>query len=64
LQMEIFGVVAADDHGEGVFKAEGLGDFEVEAIGVELLDAVIDGGGIACGDSFKTAVRAVPVYST
>jgi len=47
LQMEIFGVIAADDHGEGVFKAEGLGDFEVEAIGVELLDAVVDGGGIA-----------------
>src|SRR5467141_2322716 len=47
LQMEIFGVVAADDHGESVFKTEGLGDFEMEAIGVELLYAAVDGGGIA-----------------
>src|SRR6267378_398866 len=46
LQMEIFGVVAADDHGESVFKTERLGDFEMEAIGVELLDAAVDGGGI------------------
>src|SRR5882762_7058998 len=44
LQMEIFGVVAADDHGESVFKTEGLGDFEMEAIGVELLDAAVDDG--------------------
>src|SRR6267143_122612 len=44
LQMEIFGVVAADDHGESVFKTEGLGDFEMKAIGVELLDAAVDGG--------------------
>ena len=47
LEMEIFGVVAANDHGEGVFEAERLGDFKVEAIGIKLLDAVVDGGGIA-----------------
>src|SRR5258708_29190792 len=47
LQMEIFGVVAADNHGEGVFATEGLGEFEMEAVGVELLDAVVDGVRIA-----------------
>src|SRR5207249_4873334 len=46
-KVEILGIVAANDHGEGVFEAEGLGDFEVEAIGVELLDAIVHGGGIA-----------------
>jgi hypothetical protein len=47
LQMEVFGVVTADDHSESVFKAEGLGNFEVEALGVELLDAIVDSGGVA-----------------
>ncbi len=47
LKMKFIRVVAADDHGECVFEAEGLGDFEMEAIGVELLDAAVDGGGIA-----------------
>src|SRR5438132_3347615 len=46
LQMEIFGVAAADDHGESVFKTERLGDFEVKALGVQLLDTIVDGGGI------------------
>src|SRR5712692_1048807 len=41
--MEIFRVIAANDHGESVFEAERLGDFKMEAIGVEPLDAVIDG---------------------
>jgi hypothetical protein len=45
--MEVLGVVAADDHGESIFEAERLGDFQVEAVGVELLDAKVDGGGIA-----------------
>jgi hypothetical protein len=45
-EMEIFGVVAADDHGKRVFEAEGLGEFEMKLIGIELLDAAIDGGGI------------------
>jgi hypothetical protein len=43
LEMEIFRVIAADDHGKSVFEAEGLGDFEVEAIGVHLFDAAVDG---------------------
>src|SRR5712692_9229991 len=41
--MEIFRIIAANDHGESVFEAERLGDFKMEAIGVELLDAVVDG---------------------
>jgi hypothetical protein len=45
--MEFLGVVAADDHGESVFEAERLGNFEMVALGVELLDAVEDGDGIA-----------------
>src|SRR5438309_10503969 len=47
LEMEILGVVAADDHGESVFKTERLGDFKVKALGIELLDAIVDGGRIA-----------------
>jgi len=47
LQMKIFRVVAPDDHGESVFKAEGFGNFEMEAIGIELLDAIVDGVRIA-----------------
>src|SRR5438876_327584 len=35
LEMEILGVVAADDHGESVFKTERLGDFKVKALGIE-----------------------------
>src|SRR6266446_1422177 len=46
LEMEIFGVVAADNHGESVFETERLGDFEVKELGVELLDALVNGGGI------------------
>jgi hypothetical protein len=45
--MEVFGVVATNDHGKRIFEAEGLGDFEVEALGVKLLDAIVDGSGIA-----------------
>jgi len=47
LQVKILRVVAADDHGESVFEAEGLGDFEMKAIGVELLDAIVNGVRIA-----------------
>ena len=64
-EMELLRVVAANDHGERVFEAERLGNFEIEALGVVLFDAMVDGGGIAvAGDSLRTAVRAVPVYST
>src|SRR2546426_7540256 len=34
-------------HGKSVFEAQRLGDFEMKAIGVELLDAVVDRGRIA-----------------
>ncbi len=47
LQMEILRVIAADDHGESVFEAEGLSDFEMEALGVELFDAMVNGVRIA-----------------
>ena len=47
LEMKIFRVVTPDDHGESVFEAEGLGDFEMEALGVKLLDALVDGVRIA-----------------
>src|ERR1700751_872659 len=30
VQTELLGIIAADDHGEGVLEAEGLGDFEIE----------------------------------
>src|SRR5260370_15272574 len=52
LQMEFLRVIAANDHGERVFKAERLGDFEMEAIGIDLFDAIVDG------------VRAVVLCST
>src|SRR5260370_15727759 len=45
--MKFFRVIAADDHGESIFKAKRLGDFKMEAIGVELLDAIVNGCGIA-----------------
>src|SRR5882757_3016332 len=45
--MKFLRVIAADDHCESILEAERLGDFKMEAIGGELLDAVIDGGGIA-----------------
>jgi hypothetical protein len=48
VEVEIFGVAAADDHSECVCEAERFGDFEVETLGIELLDAIVDGGGIAC----------------
>jgi len=47
LQMEAPGVLGTDDHGKRIFEAERLGDFELEALGVELLDAAVDGVGIA-----------------
>ncbi len=41
--MEISCVVAANHHGESVFKTERFGDFKVVALGVELFDAVVNG---------------------
>jgi hypothetical protein len=40
--VETLGVIAADDHGKGVLKAERLGDFEVEPFGVTLLNATVN----------------------
>ena len=47
LEMQIPSVVAADDHGESVFKTEGLGDFEMEALRVKLSNAMVNGVRIA-----------------
>lgn len=46
-ELEALGIVAADDHGESVLEAERLGDFEMEALGVLLLDALVEGGRIS-----------------
>src|SRR5229473_3515525 len=45
--MKFLRVIAADDHGESVFEAKRLGDLEMEALGVELPDAIVDRTGIA-----------------
>ena len=42
-EMKLFGVGTADDHREGVFESERFGDFEIEALGVALLDTSVDG---------------------
>ena len=42
-EMELFGVGAADDHGECVFESERLGDIEIETLGVALFHAFVDG---------------------
>src|SRR5260370_17756064 len=47
LKMTFLRVIAANDHGKSILKAERLGDFEMEAVGVELLDAIVNGRGIA-----------------
>jgi len=44
-EVEALRVVATDDHGESVFKAERLGENEVEALSVLIFDASVDGGG-------------------
>ena len=40
--MEALRVFAADDYGESVLEANGLGDLKVETLGVALLDAIVD----------------------
>src|SRR6267378_5559217 len=42
-------IVATNNHGEGVFKAEGLGDFEIETLGVALFHAIVHVVRIAAG---------------
>ena len=52
MEIAFVGIVAADDHGERVFKAERFGEFEIEALGVFLLHAIVDGGGVVCSGGF------------
>jgi hypothetical protein len=47
--VKILCVIATDDHGESVFETERFGDFEVEAVGVALFDAIEDGGRFELG---------------
>ncbi len=51
-QVKLLSVRAADDHSEGVFESERLGDYQIEALGVALFDALVDGGfvGVVAGD--------------
>ncbi len=51
-EMEGLRVVSADDHGESVFEAERFGEVEIEALGVLLLDAIVDGGGVVGAGRF------------
>jgi hypothetical protein len=41
-EMEALDVFGANDHGEGVFEAERLGDFEIETLGIALLHAGVN----------------------
>jgi hypothetical protein len=48
-QVKIVGVIGANDHGEGIFKAKWLGQFKLKTLAVKLLYTPIDGGGIRAG---------------
>src|SRR6267154_5717878 len=48
-EVEALGVVTADNHGEGVLEAEGLGDFGIETLGVALPDTIVNFVGICAG---------------
>src|SRR5882757_2062153 len=48
-QVQVLGVVTTNHHGKGVFKAEGLGDLEIETLGVALPDAIVNIVGIWAG---------------
>jgi len=52
MEMEVVGVVGADNHGEGVLEAERFGEIEIETLGVLLLHAIVDGGGVICSRGF------------
>src|SRR5258705_4436038 len=45
-QVQVLGVITTNHHGEGVFKAEGLGNLEIEPLGVALPDAIVNVVGI------------------
>src|ERR1700686_279554 len=42
VQLEAPRVVPAYDHGKCILETEGLGDFEIEALGVTLLHSIVD----------------------
>src|SRR5690348_10287409 len=48
-EMEALRIIASDNHGKGIFEAERLGELEVEALGVLILYASVDGGGSVAG---------------
>src|SRR6267154_4093400 len=50
-QVQALGVITTNHHGESVFKAEGLGNVEIETLGVALPDAIVNVMGI-CGRRF------------
>ena len=55
--MELLGVITTDDHGESVFKTERFGDGEVKALGVLLLDALVNRSGIPRGRFVEDGVE-------
>lgn len=48
-EVELVGVSLADDHSEGVGKAQRFGDVKVEALCVLVFDAIVDFGGVVIG---------------
>ena len=46
-KVQALGIVSANDHGKGIFETQRLGDREIETLGVLLLNAMVDRGGIA-----------------
>lgn len=48
-EMEAHGIIATDDHSEGVREAERLAEREMEAAGILLFDAIIDRNGGVIG---------------
>ena len=52
MEMEVVGVVTADNHGESVFEAERFGEFEIETLGVFLFHAIVDGNRVVCSWGF------------
>src|ERR1700687_242451 len=48
-QVKTVGVIGANDHGKGIFKAEWLRPFPLKTLAVKLLYTLIDSGGIRAG---------------
>ena len=51
-EVESLRVALADDHGERVFEAERFAEVEIEFLGVLLLDAIVNGGGVVAAWGF------------